>query len=62
MLALVLVVLTAQPGVVIGTGSRASTLLVGQVTKGKSGEPALVMSTDVLAPKLGQRWGGACDS
>lgn len=57
MLALVLVVLTVQPGVVIGTGSRASTLLVGQVTKGKSGEPALVMSTDVLAPKLGQRWG-----
>lgn len=59
MLALVLVVLTAQPGVVIGTGSRASTLLIGQVTKVKMLETgtALVMSTDVLSPKLGQRWG-----
>lgn len=58
MLPLVLVVLTAQPGVVLGTGLRASTVLVGQVTKVKAGEPgtALVMSTDVMAPNWGQRW------
>lgn len=58
MLSFVLVVLTAQPGVVLGTGLRASTVLVGQVTKVKEGEPGirLVMSTDVLSPNWGQRW------
>ncbi|MBM4776691.1 MAG: thermonuclease family protein [Archangiaceae bacterium] len=58
MLPLVLVILTAQPGVVLGTGLRASTVLVGQVTKVKADEPgtALVMSTDVISPNWGQRW------
>lgn len=60
MLSLLLpLVFAAQPGVVIGTYTRASTVTVSPVGKAKSGLgelPALeVMLTDVMSPRLMQR-------
>lgn len=60
MVMLVTLVLAAtQPAIVLGVGSRASTLQVSEVGKPGAGLPkdtSFVMLTDVVSPRVLQRW------